>query len=302
MVKPDYVIISPVRNEAQFLEAAIASVVAQTVRPRLWVLVDDGSSDETGRIIEAAARDHEWIKAVRRADRGSRRAGSGVMEAFYDGYRLVEGESWQFMVKLDGDLSFGPDYFEQCFEIFHAEPRLGIGGGTCCKSVDDKMVPEFTGEPAFHVRGPSKIYRRACFEAIGGLIRAPGWDTVDLIKANMLGWSTRTFPEIKLIHHRPTGGAYSSWSNWTKNGLANYVVGYHPLFMMLKCARRLFKRPYGLGALALMVGFLRGYLRRIPQVEDREVIRFLRRQQLNFLMGRQSLWRAETGKCVPTSL
>jgi glycosyltransferase involved in cell wall biosynthesis len=297
MSKPDYIIISPVRNEMDYLGMTIASVVSQTVRPRGWILVDDGSSDETGRLIDEAALRFDWIKAVHRPDRGARRAGGGVMEAFYDGYKLLEKESWEYIVKLDGDLSFGPDYFERCLLAFQRESRLGIGGGLVCTNVNGKITEEFK-DPIFHVRGPTKIYRRECWKEIGGLIQAPGWDTFDQIKANMLGWQTRTFRDIKLTHHRPTGGAYGAWSNWTKNGLANYIVGYHPLFMFLKCARRSFQRPYGVVGIGLMAGFMRGYLRRIPQVDDHEVIRFLRKQQINYLIGRKSLWDGESGRHV----
>jgi poly-beta-1,6-N-acetyl-D-glucosamine synthase len=292
MTNIHYIIISPIRNEAQYLPMTIASVVSQTVRPRLWVLVDDGSSDETGRIIDEAASGHGWIRAIHRPDRGRRRAGSGVMEAFYDGYNFVQEEPWEFVVKLDGDLSFDSDYFERCFRVFQAEPRLGIGGGLVCISANGKTEAEFK-DPEFHVRGPTKIYRRDCWRQIGGLIRAPGWDTFDQVKANMLGWKTQTFHGIKLTHHRPTGGAYGAWSNYVKNGLANYIVGYHPLFMFLKCVRRSVRRPYGLAALALMAGFLRGYLNRVPQVDDRRVVQYLRKQQLNCLFGRKSLWQSD---------
>jgi poly-beta-1,6-N-acetyl-D-glucosamine synthase len=294
MTNTHYVIISPVRNEAQYLPMTIASVVSQTIRPSLWVLVDDGSSDETRRIIDEAASRHAWIKAIHRLDRGCRRAGSGVMEAFYDGYSLVHGESWEFIVKLDGDLSFDSDYFERCFYAFDAEPRLGIGGGLVCTNAKGKTEAEFK-DPAFHVRGPTKIYRGECWRQIDGLIRTPGWDTFDQVKANMLGWTTRTFRDIKLIHHRSTGGAYGAWANYVKNGLANYVVGYHPIFMLLKCVRRSVRRPYGLAALALMTGFLRGYFNGVPQVNDRRVIHYLRKQQLNCLFGRKSLWDSDSG-------
>ncbi len=289
MMDTRYVIISPVRNEAKYLPTTIGSVASQTVRPRLWVIVDDGSSDETRRIIDEAASKYDWIRAVHRADRGSRRAGSGVMEAFYDGYNLTPPDSFEFLVKLDGDLSFQPDYFERCFSAFRSEPSLGVAGGLVCTIANGKTEPEFN-DPLFHVRGPTKIYRLECWRQIGGLIRAPGWDTFDQVKANMLGWKTRTFHDIRLVHHRSTGGAYGAWSNYTKNGLANYVVGYHPLFMFLKCLRRIFRRPYGLAAVGLMTGFLRGYVKRIPQVDDRAVIQYLRKQQMNCLFGRKSLW------------
>jgi glycosyltransferase involved in cell wall biosynthesis len=284
-----YVIVTPVRNEAQFLPLTIRSVVSQSVQPLRWVIVDDGSTDETAAIAERAALQYAWIQVIRRADRGRRVAGSGVMEAFYDGYRLLDEEPWDFIVKLDGDLSFKRDYFEQCLSVFHAQPHLGMGGGLICIEKNGAIEQEYP-DPLFHVRGPTKIYRRECWRQIGGLIRSPGWDTFDQIKANMLGWTTRTFEDIRLVHHRPTGGAYGSWSNWTKNGLANYVVGYHPVFMLLKCIGRCFRKPYGITGLGLMAGFLSGYAKRIPQVNEPQVIRYLRAQQKRCLLLQRSLW------------
>ena len=184
---------------------------------------------------------------------------------------------WDFIVKLDGDLSFEPDYFERCLERFEKDPKLGIGGGTICNMVSGALVVEAPSDPAFHVRGATKIYKRQCWDAIGGLIRQPGWDTVDEYKANMLDWATYTFPEIKVQHHRKAGRAQGTWKNWVKNGLANYVAGYHPLFMSCKCVRRAFTKPYGIAAAGLMVGFVGGYLRCMSQVDDRALIRYVRR-------------------------
>lgn len=289
-MKTNYVIISPVRNEARFLPTTIDSVAAQTVRPQVWFLVDDGSSDETSAIIDQAAARHDWIQAIHRGDRGARTAGSGVMEAFYEAYTQLGDRPWEFLVKLDGDLSFDPDYFEQCFARFAEDPRLGIGSGLVCKSMPYGPVREFD-DPPFHVRGPGKIYRRDCWNDIDGLVSAPGWDTLDLIKANMAGWRTRTFHEIQMIHHRPTGGAYGAWSNWKKNGTANYLVGYHPFFMLAKCVRRMFCRPYGVAAFGLLYGYCTGYLHRMRRAADPRVIRYLRQQQIRCLLGQSNLWR-----------
>lgn len=285
-----YVVISPVRNEAEHLPLTIRSVVAQTVQPARWILVDDGSTDSTGQVADGAAGQYPWIQSVHRGDRGFRQAGGGVIEAFYDGYARLQDQPWAFVVKLDGDLSFAPDYFQKCLERFEAEPKLGIGGGTVCKQVQGSLEIESKVDPKFHVRGATKIYRRPCWEAIGGLIRAPGWDTLDEVKANMLGWITLTFPDIKLVHHRPAGGAYGSWNNWVKNGHANYVAGYHPLFMIVKCIRRMAERPYGLAGCGLLWGFFRGYAKHLPQIDDRELIRYFRSQQINRMLGRKSLW------------
>jgi poly-beta-1,6-N-acetyl-D-glucosamine synthase len=283
-----YVIVSPVRDEAEHLEETIAAVTAQTILPARWVLVNDGSHDNTGAIAEEAERSHPWIRVVHRSDRGFRKAGSGVVEAFYDGLKAVELYDWDFLVKLDGDLSFSPDYFESCFARFTADPTLGIGGGLVQHGI--KGVPE-DRNPDFHVRGATKIYRRDCWTAIGGIASATGWDTLDEVKANMLGWKTRTFKDLVMHHHRYTGAADGKWKNLVKNGRANYIAGYHPLFMAVKCLRRLLERPYGVGALGLLVGFISGYVKHIPRISDERLIEYLRGQQLNRMLGRATIWK-----------
>ncbi len=290
-----YIIIVPARNEEANLRGTIASVVAQTVQPHRWIIVNDGSTDQTGKIAEEAARIHPWISVVQRPDRGFRRNGGGVMDTFYDGFKLIESEQWDYLVKLDGDLTFAPDYFEKCLERFERDPSLGIGGGTICIETASGVEVESKGDPPFHVRGATKIYRRACWDAIGGLLREAGWDTLDEVKANMLGWHTFTFEELRLIHHRHTGGADGSGKNWVKNGRANYVVGYHPLFMLAKCLKRLVAKPYGIASVGLLIGFLSGYFKRLPQVNDRALIRYLRQQQMRKLLNQESLWERKSG-------
>jgi glycosyltransferase involved in cell wall biosynthesis len=265
-------------------------MIRQTDKPVAWIIVDDGSSDLTREIIARAAVSHPWIHAVHRRDRGARVAGSGVMEAFHTGLNEAQRFEWDFLVKLDGDLVFRPDCFAASLAQFARDPLLGIGGGTIAIRKGRRTSPEYR-DPLFHVRGPCKIYRKACWESIDGLIRAPGWDTFDLIKAQSKGWRTKTFPEVQLIHLRPTGGAYGSWANWVKNGVANYNVGYHPLFMLAKCLRRIFRPPFGVAAAGLLAGFLKGYWQHLPRVKDVSAISFLRREQLNHLRGSASLWR-----------
>ena len=262
------------------------------------MIIDDGSTDDTPRILQAAAQRHPWITVLQRRDRGFRKAGGGVIEAFEQGYAELfdEGKAeaaasdWDFLVKLDGDLSFERDYFEKCIARFAAEPRLGIGGGTISIPRDGRLVPECPEDVDFHVRGATKIYRRACWEQLGGLLAAPGWDTLDELKAQMVGWDTLTFPELPVQHHRPTGAADGTWKNWVKNGRANYITGYHPLFMLFKCLRRVFMPPYVVSAAGLWTGFVLGYLERVPQIDDPTLIQFLRHQQLRRLTFQKSLW------------
>jgi poly-beta-1,6-N-acetyl-D-glucosamine synthase len=214
-----------------------------------------------------------------------------VIEAFYEGYAKIADPKWDFIVKLDGDVSFERNYFERCFAEFTADSTLGIGGGTVCNLKNGQLVPESTVDPVFHVRGATKIYRRQCWDQLGELIRAPGWDTLDELKANMLKWATRTFSGIEILHHRPAGSKDGAWVNWVKNGLANYIVGYHPAFMFLKAVSRFPRKPFAIGGTGLMVGFLSGYVKNVPQIDDRDLIRFLRREQLKRIFLRPSLWR-----------
>ncbi len=285
----EYVVVSPVRNEERNLPATIQSVASQTILPKQWIIVDDGSTDHTVEILEQAARTYPWISLIHRADRGFREPGTGVIAAFYDGYTQIRPTDWSFLVKLDGDLVLPPDYFEQCLEEFRRDPKLGIGGGTLYHIEHGTEVVE--PNPRFHVRGATKIYRRGCWEAIGGLLKAPGWDTLDEVKAQMLGWGTRSFPEPRVLHLKPTGSADGTWRNAVKNGRANYVSGYHPVFMILKCLKRVVERPYGVVAAGHLYGFATGYLKRIQQVNDPALVRYIRHQQIRRLLLSDSIWK-----------
>jgi poly-beta-1,6-N-acetyl-D-glucosamine synthase len=284
-----YVVVTPVRDEEKYLAATIEAVTSQTVQPAEWVIVNDGSTDRTGEIIDAYSARFPWIRAVHRPNRGFRKAGGGVVEAFYDGYRALQSNDWEFVVKLDGDLTFSPTYFERCFQHFDGDPELGIGGGEIYHQINGQLTLEVN--PKFHVRGATKIYRRACWKAIGGLITATGWDTVDEVKANMLGWRTMAFQDLPLLHHRLTGMANGMVRDRVKHGVACYVSGYHPFFVAASCSRRLVQKPYVVGSIAMAYGFLKGYLTRAPQVRDSRLIRYIRKQQLRRLCGLQTIWK-----------
>jgi biofilm PGA synthesis N-glycosyltransferase PgaC len=283
-----YCIISAVRDEEQFVLGTIDSVLHQTIRPVEWIIVDDGSTDATNSIISRYALEYSWIHTLRRENRGHRSVGGGV-EGFLAGCQLLPSQDWEFLVNLDGDLTFGPDYFEKCFKYFRMMPRLGIGGGTIYDKVDDRLRLE--SSPAFHVRGGTKIYRRECWDNLGGLSPSLGWDTVDELKANQLGWTTQTFPDLRLVQHRVTGSAWGRWGNAVNDGVADYVVGYHPLFFFLKCLRHVFQAPYVLRSLGLAYGFICSLVQRTPYISSKELRNYLRRQQLRRLLGAPSIWK-----------
>jgi poly-beta-1,6-N-acetyl-D-glucosamine synthase len=284
-----YVVITPVRDEEEHIASTLDCMCAQTVRPAQWIIVNDGSTDRTGAIADDYAAKNPWIRVIHRQNRGFRKSGGGVMEAFYDGYAAIEHKDWDFLVKFDGDLSFQPDYFEKCFEYFRREPKLGIGGGEIQHDIGGQVKVE--KNPRFHVRGATKIYKRDCWEAIGGLWRASGWDTIDEVKANMLGWKTYAFPDLPLLHHRLTGMGEGLLRDRVKHGVACYVSGYHPLFVVVSCAKRLTQKPRVMGSIGILYGFIKSYFTRPPRLQDRSYFAYIRGQQLRRLCGMETIWR-----------
>ena len=284
-----YVVITPVRDEEKYIEETIRCLSSQTIPPAEWVLVDDGSSDRTGDIIDQYAAKFPWISVVHRSNRGFRKSGGGVVEAFYEGFNVLHCNDWEFIVKLDGDLTLPANYFEKCFAHFEHDPELGIGGGEIYH--DFGGAQKLEANPKFHVRGATKIYRRACWEAIGGLLKAPGWDSIDEVKANMLRWKSYSFEDLRVAHHRLTGSADGALRDRVKHGVACYISGYHPLFVAASCFYRLSQRPYIIGSAAICYGFLKGYFTRMPRVNDPPLIRYLRTQQLRRLCGLETIWK-----------
>jgi hypothetical protein len=284
-----YVIITPARDEEQYLAETAKAICSQSICPSEWIIVNDGSGDATGDIAESYAKQHSWIRVIHRQNRGFRKSGGGVVEAFYAGYDAVQCQDWEFLVKLDADLTFSTTYFEECIQRFAHNSKLGIAGGDIYHNVDGQVKREVN--PRFHVRGATKIYRRGCWEQIGGLWSAPGWDTIDEVKASMVGWETRTIPELQVIHHRVTGSAEGSLRDRVKHGVACYISGYHPLFLAASCVARLTRKPYLVGSAAIGYGFIKSYLKDVPRVGDASLVRYLRSQQLRRLCGLETIWK-----------
>jgi len=283
-----YIVITPVKDEEKYIELTIKSVVKQTIKPLQWIIVDDGSIDNTREIIKRYSCEYKWITGVYGGDQGQRKPGVRHIKAFYEGYKNIDSTNWDFLVKLDGDLSFDSDYFENCFGYFRKNEKLGIGGGEILNVYKNSLMPE--KQPVFHVRGATKIYKRECWDAIGGIYVLPCYDTLDEVKANMMGFDTQTFSKEKVVHHRYTGKSYGKWGSSVKNGKSDYISGYHPLFMISKCMIRVFRQPYLIDSLGHFYGYLNAYLTKVEQVEDKDLIRYLRKQQLRRLFFKNSIW------------
>jgi len=278
-----YIIISPVRNEGQHIENTIQAVISQTIKPLEWIIVNDGSKDNTGDILEKYSNRFDWIKVINRSDRGFGHPGKGIIEAFQEGYRAIENRDFGFIVKLDGDLSFEPDYFENILLRFNSNPRLGIASGKPYVPYGKDLILEDC--PDEHVLGASKIYRKECFDQIGGLQPTLSWDTVDGLRAQMLGWETRSFNDLKIIHYRKMASRGGILKGNIRAGHGAYIVGYHSIFMILRGIYRMKERPYCLCGLAMIFGYFKSMAKREERVVEKEVIDYLRQKQIKRLLG-----------------
>jgi len=282
-------IVSPVKDEADYLQRTIDSVVAQTHRPSRWVIVNDGSSDRTGEIADAAAAVHPWITVLHRPKGAGRRVGPGVVEAFYAGLEGIDPSDYDYLCKLDGDLEFAPGYFATLLERFAANPRLGTISGKCFVELGGKLTAERTGDGFSH--GVAKLYRRECFEEIGGFVREVMWDGIDCHRCRMLGWEAVSDPDPALsIHHlRQMGASHRSvYHGRMRWGRGQYFMGTHPVYMLGIAIYRMAERPWVLGGLCILFGYLRAWVTRQPRYEDAAFRRHLHRWQFRELAGRFS--------------
>jgi len=284
-----YAIVSPVRNEERFLRKTLESVVAQRETPVTWVIVDDGSTDSTAAIAREYAASFQFIRLVsntRGADPmpADRLLWAAEVVAFNTGLREIDLDSVDYIVKLDGDLAFGPEYFAALMDEFESDPSLGMAGGYCYQVVGGKRRMEWN--PESHVRGPTKMYRKACFEAIGGIPCVYAWDALDEIKAQMAGWRTRSFA-LPVDHLKPTGTVGGLVRARERQGIGAYLLGYHPAFVMARSLRLAMAPPRILGGLAFLVGFVGAMAGRQPRIANAETIAYLRGQQMARL---RSVW------------
>jgi glycosyltransferase involved in cell wall biosynthesis len=262
---PRYIIISPVKDEELYVELTIQSVVGQTVKPALWVIVDDGSSDATPAIIQRYISAYPFIRMLRNPNAGVRQPGSQVMRAFNFGYESIGASDYDFIVKLDCDLSFEADYFENLLNRFMEDHRLGVASGVYLEMGEYDAWKEVV-MPSYHAAGASKVIRRKCFEEIGGFIVAAGWDTVDEIRAMTLGWKTGHFIDLQMKHHKPEGSGIGTIRTSVMHGEIFYLTGGGKLFFLLKVLHRMMSKPYVIGAMALSWGYMKGLLKRKPSL------------------------------------
>jgi len=310
MAKRRYVLIAPCRDEAEHMRRTLDSVAAQSVPPALWVVVDDGSTDETPGILEEYAAKLSYLRIVRRQDRGQRSVGPGVIEAFYAGFETIRLEDFDFVCKLDLDLELPPRYFETLIERMEADERLGTTSGKPYfhHPKSGELVAEVCGDEMSV--GMTKFYRVSCFREIGGFVREGMWDGIDCHRCRQIGWIAESvdLPELRFLHLRPMGSSQQGiWTGRLRSGYGQYYMGTGPLYLIASALFRLAQHPLVYGSVAMIYGYARSAWRRLPRYGDAEFRRFLRRYQRSCLLhgkrdatrrineSQASVWQASHG-------
>jgi glycosyltransferase involved in cell wall biosynthesis len=280
---PIYVLVTPARNEAEFIESTIQSVVAQTAPPAKWVIVSDGSTDGTDEIVRRYAAEHPWIELVRTPERKERHF-SGKVYAFNAGYARLDGVDYDVIGSLDADITFDPEYFAFLLGKLVENPALGLVGTPFQE--EGKPHYDYRFVSIEHVSGACQVFRRQCFEAIGGYqpMKGGGIDYIAVLTSRMKGWKTRTFTEKVCWHHRPMGTAqHDELMARFKLGVKDYVLGSHPLWALARAAYQSTQKPVLAGGMMLLAGYVWTWAKRTPRPIPAETIAFRRREEMQRL-------------------
>jgi poly-beta-1,6-N-acetyl-D-glucosamine synthase len=278
-----YVLITPARNEAAFIELTLKSVTTQTVPPRKWVIVSDGSTDGTDDLVKKYAADFSWIELVQMPERRER-SFAGKAVAVSTGQARLGELQYDVIGNLDADVSFDSDYFAFLMQRFAENPRLGVGGTAFKEEGNADYNYEFVGLE--HVSGMCQMFRRECFRAIGGYpaIRSGGIDLIAVLSARAKGWETRTFVEKSFVHHRSQSSAlHSGFRERLHVGRKDYLLGNHPLWEILRGFYQMTRKPYFVGGFLVLLAYFWNAIRGVERSIPKELMAIRRREQLQRL-------------------
>lgn len=271
-MKLDYVIITPMRNEREHLGSVAEEIANQTVLPVKWIIVDDGSTDGSDELAEELSARYEFVELMRKADRGCDYVGGGVAETVLVGYEKAQEYPFDYLVKMDADILVYPGYYQDMLEKFYSDEKLGIASGMNHIKKENRLKPEKYAY--YHPAGGARMYRRECFEQIL-LEKCDGWDTIDIIKAQMNGWKTRCFQDLRVIHLRPTSMRVSA-KGILKQGRTAYKIGYPLLYFLLRAIYRIQDPPYLLRTILMISGYFSSWVKGDARHMNRSEIDFFR--------------------------
>jgi glycosyltransferase involved in cell wall biosynthesis len=279
---PDaYVLVTAAYNEERYIEQTIRSVVSQSVRPARWIVVSDGSTDRTDEIVRSYAAENPFLHLHRILEDHPRNFAAQVY-AINSGMAQLKNTPYSLVGNLDSDITLEPDYFARLLQKFAQDPRLGLAGGMVCERASDGKFKPRPNSSSIAVPHACQLFRRECFEAIGGgyvPLRYGGPDTHAEILARMNRWRVVCFPDLPVYHHRPTNSAEGVLRGWYRQGKMDYSLGALPVFELFKLLRRVWVKPYLIGALARCAGFLESYWQREERAVPEEFVAYLRQEQ-----------------------
>ncbi|MFC1734850.1 glycosyltransferase [Candidatus Hydrogenedentota bacterium] len=277
---PRYTLVTPARNEAAYIEDTIKAVMAQTVLPEKWVIVSDGSTDRTDEIVKGYEKDHDFVQLLRRESDPKRDFGSKVY-THRAGVEQLKGVEYDYLGNLDADVTFEPDYYEQVLEKMELDPEIAICGGTLYyHTKKGRKVWQHTN-PNWSVSGPIQLFRRKCYEEIGGFfpLRLGGEDATAELMCRMKGWKVRAFPSLGVHHLRPTGTVGGgTLSSRVRLGKLIHSLGFHPVFAVFWALNKVRQEPYVIGAICIMIGCWGSVLRRRPLAVPEELVQYRRKE------------------------
>jgi poly-beta-1,6-N-acetyl-D-glucosamine synthase len=280
---PLYALVTPARNEAKLIEQTLEAVVQQTLKPARWVIVSDGSTDGTDAIVLRYATQHAWIELLRLPE-DRERSFAAKVGAFKAGYARLASISCEVIGNLDADITFEPGYFEFLMQHFAEDSDLGVAG-TPIREGNATYDYRFTSIE--HVSGACQLFRRVCFEAIGGspAVAGGGVDLIAVTTARMKGWKTRTFTEMVSTHHRRmgTGSTRSRLKAMYRDGRKDYFLGSHPLWEIFRCVYQMARQPYLIRGVCLLAGYIRETVSQAPRPVSAEFVAFRRAEQMRRL-------------------
>ena len=269
-----YAVVTAARDEAENLPRLALALTAQTVRPEVWIIAENGSSDETAAVADGLAAQHPWIRVLRVAGADRPIRGAPIVRSFTAALESLVPPP-DVVVNVDADVSFGDEYFERLLSAFASDPTLGIASGSAYEQVDGAWRQRHvTGTTVW---GATRAYRWSCLVDVLPLEERLGWDGIDEFKANMLGWTTRTLLDLPFFHHRGEGGRErSSWHARSEQGRMAHYVGYRPSYLLLRAGFHAVRDPAALG---LLWGYAAAAARREPRCADVRVLTYVQRQQ-----------------------
>jgi glycosyltransferase involved in cell wall biosynthesis len=267
------------------MRQTLESVIAQTVRPAKWVIVDDGSTDQTPEILREYTNKYDWIEVVTRENRGHRAVGPGVIDAFYAGYSTIDIQEYKYFCKLDLDLRLPEKYFEILLKRMEAVPRLGTCSGKSYQQNNGRLISERLSDETS--LGMTKLFRISCFEEIGGFVRGVNWDGIDCHLCRMNGWIACSWdePELRFIHLRPMSSSQVSiFHGRMRQGYGQYFTGTSFWYMVAVAINRSIEKPYVFGSLSMLLSYIISAIQRKPRYGDAQFRSFLRKYQWSALL------------------